>query len=242
MVGQTICSRPTRGPATRRINSCLERHRLRRRTTTTTAFSRWGPKWPTADAPRRATARVALINPQGVQFRTDFPLLRAPDSRRSSRRAGCIMALLWQRRPGHWEDLEPDGIWIAPNSIKHICVAEDGKCTGKEWTSHIEFAPSAILSDISTECKLRGVSWVIPDSFDSDHSWDVRNIGGPSWVASIVNAVGHSTCTEPLTATRIGTARRSSLFGTIGAAGTIMNPHLSKHTHRAAFRWDSVCR
>jgi phospholipase C len=38
---------------------------------------------------------------------------------------------------------------------------------------------------------------VIPDSFDSDHSWDVRNTGGPSWVASIVNAVGTSPCKNP---------------------------------------------
>jgi phospholipase C len=65
------------------------------------------------------------------------------------------------------------------------------------WSKHLEFKPSAILSDISVNCKLRGVSWVIPDSFDSDHSLDVRNTGGPSWVASIVNAVGTSPCKNP---------------------------------------------
>jgi phospholipase C len=37
----------------------------------------------------------------------------------------------------------------------------------------------------------------VPDSFDSDHMSDVRNTGGPSWVASIVNAVGASPCTDP---------------------------------------------
>ena len=35
-----------------------------------------------------------------------------------------------------------------------------------------------------------------PDSFNSDHMGDVRNTRGPSWVASIVNAVGNSTCTN----------------------------------------------
>jgi phospholipase C len=65
------------------------------------------------------------------------------------------------------------------------------------WSKHLEFKPSAILSDISVNCKLRGVSCVIPDSFDSDHSSDVRNTGDPSWVASIVNAVGTSPCKNP---------------------------------------------
>ena len=32
---------------------------------------------------------------------------------------------------------------------------------------------------------------------NSDHSWDVRNVSGPSWVANIVNAVGQSTCKNP---------------------------------------------
>ena len=42
MVGETIFSRPNRGPASRGINTCLERHRLRRRMTTTKAFSQRG--------------------------------------------------------------------------------------------------------------------------------------------------------------------------------------------------------
>jgi phospholipase C len=35
---------------------------------------------------------------------------------------------------------------------------------------------------------------VIPDWFDSHHSLSVQNTNGPSWVASIVNAVGTSKC------------------------------------------------
>ena len=75
--------------------------------------------------------------------------------------------------------------------------AVNQKCTGTEWTSNVEFTESAVLSDISTNCKLRGVSWVIPDSFNSDHMNNLKNTGGPSWVASIVNAVGTSPCTNP---------------------------------------------
>jgi phospholipase C len=89
------------------------------------------------------------------------------------------------------------GNWIAPNSIKHICgTVVAGKCTGKEWTKNLEFGTGAILSDISTKCDLRDVSWVTPDALDSDHSGRVQGTGGPSWVASIVNAVGLSTCKD----------------------------------------------
>ncbi len=48
--------------------------------------------------------------------------------------------------------------------------------------------------DISTNCDLAGISWVIPDSVDSDHAELVTTVGGPSWVASIVKAVGNSKC------------------------------------------------
>jgi phospholipase C len=93
-------------------------------------------------------------------------------------------------------DSKAGGIWVAPNAIEHICVPVDSKCTGQEWTANVELNPTAVLSDISTNCNLRGVSWVIPDSFNSDHISNVKNTGGPSWVASIVNAVGQSPCTN----------------------------------------------
>jgi phospholipase C len=40
------------------------------------------------------------------------------------------------------------------------------------------------------------VSWVIPTAANSDHA-RITNGNGPSWVASIVNAIGNSTCTNP---------------------------------------------
>jgi phospholipase C len=50
------------------------------------------------------------------------------------------------------------------------------------------------LTDISSTCALRGVSWVTPDGANSDHAGNVKTTGGPSWVARIVDAVGTSTC------------------------------------------------
>ena len=143
------------------------------------------------------TSRVWLINPEGFEFTQIFPCFEHQtvadllEARAVSWRyygsSGTV---------GEWGDSTANGIWIAPNSIKHICAAAGQKCTGAMWKSNVEFNPTAILSDISN-CNLQGVSWVTPDSFNSDHAGDVRNIGGPSWVASIYNAVGNSQCTNP---------------------------------------------
>jgi len=83
-------------------------------------------------------------------------------------------------------------IWDAPNSIQHICVAGGGTCNGNLYTANVDTTPSDILKDIRN-CNLRGVSWVTPIGANSDHA-DGNTGGGPEWVASIVNAVGNSTC------------------------------------------------
>jgi len=83
-------------------------------------------------------------------------------------------------------------LWNAPNSIQHICVpsaSTGGNCTGADWKNDI-INPSKILTDISS-CKLSQVSWVIPDGKNSDHA-SSNTGGGPSWVASIVNAIGNN--------------------------------------------------
>jgi len=114
--------------------------------------------------------------------------------------AGHVTWRYYGSTVGTYRGPNPDGIWMAPNSISRICVPVNQKCTGAEWTANLVFTPSAVLSDVSTpNCNLQGVSWVIPDSFNSDHMVNVRNTGGPSWVASIVNAVGNSPCKDGTT-------------------------------------------
>ena len=82
--------------------------------------------------------------------------------------------------------------WTAPSAIQHICQSSgyDGQCLGTQWTNNVDLHPAHVLTDIS-QCNLRGVSWVIPSGENSDHA-DYNAPGGPSWVASIVNAVGGS--------------------------------------------------
>src|SRR6202011_5269207 len=87
-------------------------------------------------------------------------------------------------------------IWTAPNAIAHICRSSGpgGECTGQEWLNNVDLRPSDILTDIGN-CNLRSVSWVIPTGANSDHARG-NDGGGPSWVTSIVNAIGNSTACD----------------------------------------------
>jgi phospholipase C len=94
-----------------------------------------------------------------------------------------------------WKYYSPNAgtIWTAPNAIQHICQSsgEGGKCTGPQWTANVDLTPAGVLKDIAA-CKLPSLSWVIPTGANSDHA-GINDGGGPSWVASIVNAIGNST-------------------------------------------------
>jgi phospholipase C len=87
-------------------------------------------------------------------------------------------------------------IWTAPNAIAHICqsTGPGGQCASQDWADNVDLAPSDVLTDIAN-CKLRSLSWVTPTGANSDHA-DINDGGGPSWVASIVNAIGSSTACD----------------------------------------------
>jgi phospholipase C len=62
---------------------------------------------------------------------------------------------------------------------------------GPEWNTNVIAPQTQIFNDISGNA-LPAVSWVIPDQPDSDHPGMSKDTG-PSWVASIVNAIGESS-------------------------------------------------
>lgn len=75
------------------------------------------------------------------------------------------------------------GIWSAYQAINHIY-------NGPDWTQDVFSPPTQFLSDVSSG-HLRTVSWVTPTDVNSDHGGSGSNTG-PSWVTSLVNAVGES--------------------------------------------------
>ena len=85
-------------------------------------------------------------------------------------------------------------IWVGPNAIQHMCVPNPsgggGTCTGSDWVNSVVINQNQILTDI-TSGQLASVSWITPDGQESDHA-GVNDGSGPSWVASIVNAIGNS--------------------------------------------------
>jgi phospholipase C len=100
--------------------------------------------------------------------------------------------------PFTWRYYAPSAgsIWTAPNSISHICqsTGPGGECVGLDWTTNVDLTPADVLTDIAA-CRLRSVSWVIPTGANSDHA-NVNDGGGPSWVSSIVNAIGASSACD----------------------------------------------
>jgi phospholipase C len=80
-------------------------------------------------------------------------------------------------------------IWTAPVGIQHICQPSKGVCAGPQW-NNVNINPDNVLKDIANG-NLAQVSWVVPTGWNSDHP-RTNNGHGPSWVASIVNAIGGS--------------------------------------------------
>jgi phospholipase C len=84
----------------------------------------------------------------------------------------------------------------ATNSIESICQPDPtyDTCTGPEYTANVDLNPPDVLTDVSN-CKLATMSWVTPIGQASDHAGNVNGGQGPSWVSSVVNAIGsNATC------------------------------------------------
>ncbi|HET6274993.1 MAG TPA: alkaline phosphatase family protein [Candidatus Cybelea sp.] len=62
---------------------------------------------------------------------------------------------------------------------------------GPEWGTNVVWPETTIFNDIASN-GLPAVSWVIPIENNSDHPGTTED-NGPSWVASIVNAIGESS-------------------------------------------------
>ncbi len=96
-----------------------------------------------------------------------------------------------------WRYYSPSAgiIWNGPTAIEHMCMPNvpppDGTaCTGSDYVNNVILQNTQVLTDIANG-QLPSVSWVIPSGQESDHP-AINDGSGPSWVASVVNAIGNS--------------------------------------------------
>lgn len=133
------------------------------------------------------TERVTMIDAAGSETSSppEYPCFEHP-----------TLTDLLQTNGVTWRYYTPaaGSIWTGPDAIEHICQQKTINgvltCTGPDWTQNVVIPQSQALVDIANG-DLRQVTWIIPDAHSSDHALGDDG-SGPSWVASIVNAIGKS--------------------------------------------------
>jgi phospholipase C len=117
---------------------------------------------------------VKLIDPSGSESQTMYPCFEHQ-----------TIADLLDNAGVSWRYYTPSAgsIWTGPNAISHLRF-------GSDWANNVVLKPVQVLTDIANG-QLANVSWVIPTGQESDHAAINQGLG-PSWVASIVNAIGQS--------------------------------------------------
>lgn len=134
------------------------------------------------------TETVEMINSSGVEFGSQFPCFEHPT---------LIDGLAAKGISWRYYTIQTGvnaALWNGPDAIQHLCQPQMQSgtlvCTAPDWTN-VTTTNTQVLKDIASN-QLPQVSWVIPDGKNSDHAFS-NNGSGPSWVASIVNAIGNSS-------------------------------------------------
>jgi phospholipase C len=152
-------------------------------TATSNLFASENPVVPAGAAPTGEGAGcnapvgtlVNMIDPSGVESSRMYPCFEHPTLTDSL----DAQAVDWRYYAPSAAGLS---IWVGPDAIQHIRF-------GGDWNKVI-LNQTQVLTDIANN-QLAQVTWVIPSGQASDHA-NVNNGTGPSWVASVVNAIGNS--------------------------------------------------
>jgi phospholipase C len=117
---------------------------------------------------------VRMIDPSGNESQKMYPCFEHQ-----------TLADLLDNAGVSWRYYAPSAgsLWTGPNAIQHLRF-------GPDWNNDVVLNPPQVLTDIANG-QLANVSWVIPTGQESDHAGGNQGLG-PSWVASIVNAIGNS--------------------------------------------------
>ncbi len=90
--------------------------------------------------------------------------------------------LTWRFYTSHYR-MPTSGLWSAYQAVKHVF-------RGPDWKTDVITPQKQFLTDVSAG-KLANFTWITPLCPDSDHPLCGGGFG-PSWVSSVVNAVGES--------------------------------------------------
>ncbi|HEY7992966.1 MAG TPA: alkaline phosphatase family protein [Candidatus Eremiobacteraceae bacterium] len=130
----------------------------------------WG-----CDAP--PGTKVSLVGPNGTEQPGPFPCFSWPTLADNMNSQG----MSWRYYSP--QILTSGGIWNTPDSFSKIRY-------GPDWTRNVVSPETQVLNDIPAG-QLAQVTWIVPSGANSDHPGS-QSKTGPSWVASIVNAIGAS--------------------------------------------------
>ncbi len=130
---------------------------------------------PAGGCDSEPTTKVTVINEQGIESGRVFPCF----TRVSLMDRLDAARLTWR----YYQQHLGAGLWNGPDAIRNIRY-------GRFYHTDVVAPSKRVLDDIANG-KLANVVWVTPPKRSSDHSGET-NGSGPSWVASIVNAIGES--------------------------------------------------
>jgi len=135
----------------------------------------WG-----CDAPGGTTTSLLVVKGSALKdeyHQGPFPCLKYP----TMRDLLDARSVAWK----YYSPPEPDGTGSLWNAFDAIKVVRDGP----QWHTNVANS-NQFFKDVAGGT-LPAVSWIVPNDKNSDHP-GVKSDTGPSWVASIVNAVGES--------------------------------------------------
>jgi phospholipase C len=123
-----------------------------------------------------SNSKAAMINPKGREGDPVFPCFD---------RTSIFTLLDAAQVSWHFYQVRKTaGPWNAVDALKPIWENQ------QEYSTHVTVPSSQLLNDIAGG-NLANVVYVTPTAAESDHGGD-NNGTGPSWVTSIVNAIGSS--------------------------------------------------
>ena len=149
-----------------------------------TAYGRWG-----CDSPPGTVTSLITTSLQYLQDKGPFP---CTDKFPSSSSYETLQTLL-DAKGVTWKYYTPGPIKGTVGALWNAFLVISSVYNNKnEWNAHIDTPATDVFNDIGNR-KLPAMSWLIPDAQNSDHPGYSNQDTGPSWVASVVNAVGKSS-------------------------------------------------